>query len=163
VISQLLAWIDEDKKITPLKALQGLIWAAGYQQGDFTGHVYADAAAQLKAWHAQGVVLAVYSSGSVYAQKLLFAHSDFGDLTALFTDYFDTNIGGKREVQSYEKIAAQLALPAAQIMFLSDIEDELAAAKSAGFNTVWLVRDGIIDTTAAHQQVASFADIGCCV
>ncbi len=163
VISQLLSWIDEDKKITPLKALQGLIWATGYQQGDFTGHVYADAAAQLKAWHAQGLVLAVYSSGSVYAQKLLFAHSDFGDLTALFTDYFDTNIGGKREVQSYEKIAAQLALPASQIMFLSDIEDELAAAKSAGFNTVWLVRDGIIDTTAAHQQVASFAYIECCV
>ena len=82
-ITQLIQWLDEDKKVTPLKSLQGLIWEAGYQKGDFKGHVYPDAAAYLKAWKAKGLDLYVYSSGSVHAQKLLFAHTEYGDLTPL--------------------------------------------------------------------------------
>ena len=90
--AQLIAWIDEDKKITPLKALQGLIWEAGYKQGDYQGHVYEDAVRQLRAWKQRGLKLYVFSSGSILAQKLLFGHTAWGNLTPLFSDYFDTTI-----------------------------------------------------------------------
>ncbi len=159
IIAQLIQWIDEDKKITPLKSLQGLIWEAGYRQGDFNGHVYADAAAKLKAWKADGLDLYIYSSGSVYAQKLLFAHTEYGDLTPLFSGYFDTHVGGKKEQASYDNIAGQLALPTKQLLFLSDIKEELDAAKAAGFATVWLVRDSAPDRQAEHRQVSSFEQI----
>lgn len=159
IITQLLVWIEQDQKITPLKALQGLIWEAGYQQADFKGHIYPDAADCLQAWHQQGYRLAVYSSGSVQAQKLLFAHSEAGDLTPLFSAYFDTNIGGKREVAAYQQIAESLQLPADQILFLSDIKEELDAAVQAGFATVWLVRDQPLLADAAHRQVKDFAAI----
>jgi enolase-phosphatase E1 len=159
LIGQFIRWIDEDRKITPLKSLQGLIWEAGYRQGDFTGHVYRDAAENLKKWHADGMALYVYSSGSVYAQKLLFGHSDFGDLTPLFSGYFDTHIGGKREQAAYEKIAAQLGLPAGNVLFLSDIKEELDAARGAGFKTIWLTRDSMPDAQAEHRQVVSFDQI----
>lgn len=158
-ITQLLQWLDDDQKITPLKTLQGLIWQYGYQQGDFTGHVYQDAVEQLNDWHARGIALYVYSSGSVYAQKLLFAHSDFGDLTPLFRDYFDTRIGGKKDTVSYQHIAAHIGLAAQELLFLSDIVEELNAAQLAGFNTIQLVRDADIDRTASHKQVNSFAEI----
>ena len=158
-IAQLLAWLDQDKKVTPLKSLQGLIWEAGYRQGDFTGHVYPDAAETLNAWKAQGLDLYVYSSGSVYAQKLLFAHTEYGDLTPLFSGYFDTHIGGKRESASYQKIAEHIGCPAQQIIFLSDIKEELDAAHEAGFATVWLCRDSMPDSGAEHRQVPSFDEI----
>ena len=159
VIDQLLQWIREDKKATPLKALQGLLWAQGYADGDFHGHIYDDAYEQLKAWHAAGINLYVYSSGSVLAQKLLYAHTKYGDLTPLFSGYFDTNIGAKTETASYQAIAKALALPADEILFLSDIEAELDAARQAGMQTCWLVRDGDVMTASAHPQVNSFADI----
>ena len=92
----------------------------------------------------------------MYAQKLLFGHSDFGDLTPLFAGYFDTHVGHKREASSYAAIAAQLALPAGQILFLSDIREELDAAKAAGMQTVWLVRDAVPAANAAHRQVRDF-------
>ena len=155
-ITQLIQWLDEDKKATPLKSLQGLIWEAGYQKGDFKGHVYPDAAACLKAWKAKGLDLYVYSSGSVYAQKLLFAHTGYGDLTPHFSGYFDTHIGGKKDRESYHKIAKQLGIPAGQLLFLSDIKEELDAAQAAGFQTLWLVRDGTPDPKAEHRQVSSF-------
>jgi len=160
IITQLIQWLDEDKKVTPLKSLQGLIWEAGYRQGDFKGHLYADAAANLKAWKAEGLDLYIYSSGSVYAQKLLFAHTEYGDLTPLFSGYFDTHIGGKKERQSYDNIAGQLAIPANQLLFLSDIKEELDAAKAAGFQTIWLTRDSTPDPQAEHRQVNSFDQIG---
>ncbi|MGR8951746.1 MAG: acireductone synthase [Gammaproteobacteria bacterium] len=141
-IAQLIEWIDQDKKVTPLKALQGLIWDEGYRQGAFTGHIYADAAKNLQAWQASGLRLYVYSSGSVHAQKLLFAHTEYGDLTPWFSGYFDTRIGGKREVDSYRHIANALRMPPENLLFLSDIKEELDAAKQAGFHTIWLVRDG---------------------
>ena len=155
-IAQFIEWIDEDKKVTPLKALQGLIWEAGYDQGDFKGHVYDDAVQNLQRWHAQGLSLYIYSSGSVYAQKLLFAHTEVGDLTPLFSGYFDTTVGGKRETASYERIAEQIGLPAEQLLFLSDIEQELEAAKAAGFKTVWLTRDTKLEAIANHLQVSDF-------
>jgi enolase-phosphatase E1 len=156
LIAQLIQWIDEDKKVTPLKSLQGLIWEAGYQKGDFKGHVYPDAAAYLKAWKARGLDLYVYSSGSVHAQKLLFTHTEYGDLTPLFSGYFDTHIGGKKDQESYCKIAKQLGIPADQLLFLSDIKEELDAAKAAGFQTLWLTRDSTPDPKAEHRQVSSF-------
>lgn len=160
IIIQLIQWIDQDKKVTPLKSLQGLVWEAGYRQGDFKGHLYPDAAANLKAWKAKGLDLYIYSSGSVYAQKLLFAHTEYGDLTPLFSGYFDTHIGGKREQKSYGNIAEQLALPANRLLFLSDIKEELDAAKAAGFQTIWLIRDGVLEPQAEHRQVNSFDQIG---
>ncbi len=157
VIAQLLKWIAEDKKITPLKALQGLVWEAGYSAGDYTGHVYPDAHESLKQWKEQ-VRLYIYSSGSVYAQKLLFGYSDFGDLTSWFEGYFDTQVGGKREQASYQNIQSQIGLPAEQLLFLSDVVEELDAAKAAGFQTVQLVRsEGMV--TGDHPHVASFSQI----
>jgi enolase-phosphatase E1 len=140
-VQQLLEWMDADKKITPLKTLQGMIWEHGYRLGDFTGHIYDDVPANLRRWHARGVRLYVYSSGSVQAQQLLFGHTDHGDLTPLFSGYFDTRIGNKRDKQSYLAITSQLQLPASEILFLSDIEQELEAAQQAGMQTILLNRD----------------------
>lgn len=159
-IEQLQGWIEENKKIAPLKSLQGMIWEAGYVCGDFTGHVYEDAVRNLRAWHEKGVRLYVYSSGSVHAQKLLFGFSDFGDLTPLFSGYFDTHIGHKRETSSYEIIASEIGVRAGDILFLSDIREELDAARTAGMQTRWLVRDAdVIDPNAPHPQVRDFDGI----
>jgi enolase-phosphatase E1 len=159
VIAQLLRWIDEDKKITPLKTLQGMIWEAGYRHGDYRGHVYEDAARNLKKWNAEGLQLYVFSSGSVFAQKLIFGNSEKGDLTPLFSGYFDTTIGNKRDVAAYRKIAESIDLPVGEILFLSDIKEELDAARAAGMQTIQLVRDDAIDDNAAHRQVQSFDEI----
>lgn len=154
-VDLLLQWHDADRKTGPLKQLQGLIWADGYAQGHFTGHVYADAAQGLRRWHDAGIPLYVYSSGSVAAQKLLFGHSDHGDLTPLFTGHFDTATGGKREARSYRAIAEALGLPPAQIMFLSDTPEELAAAREAGLAITLLAR-GAAPADGAFPAVSSF-------
>jgi enolase-phosphatase E1 len=159
VIGRLLEWIDQDRKFTPLKALQGMIWESGYRNGDFQGHVYADAEQALRDWRACGLALYVYSSGSVQAQKLLFAHTGFGDLTPLFDGYYDTTVGGKRETGSYRAIAADIGVAPQEILFLSDVRAELDAAAAAGYRTVWLVRDGALDPRAAHPQVRDFREI----
>lgn len=163
LIARLLHWIDIDRKATPLKALQGLIWEAGYRNGDYQAHMYPDATEYLKKWHQQGLPLYVYSSGSIYAQKLFFGFSQDGDLLPLFSGHFDTTSGGKREAQSYLNILADLQkqhdINAANVLFLSDIKEELDAAKTAGMQTVWLVRDGELPTEAEHKAVSSFADI----
>jgi enolase-phosphatase E1 len=156
VIEQLIAWIDQDRKITPLKALQGMIWEEGYRRGDFQGHVYPDAARALREWKARGFTLYLYSSGSVQAQKLLFAHTGFGDLTPLFSGYFDTNVGGKLETLSYRTIADSIGVAPAHILFLSDMRAELDAAAVAGWRTLWLVREAVPDARAAHPQVRDF-------
>jgi enolase-phosphatase E1 len=159
IATQLIQWLDEDKKVTPLKSLQGLIWEDGYRQGAFKGHLYPDAVENLREWKAKGLDLYIYSSGSVYAQKLLFAHTEYGDLTPLFSGYFDTHIGGKKEKASYDNIAGQLGIPANQLLFLSDIKEELDAAQAAGFETIWLIRDSTPDPQAEHRQVSSFDQI----
>ncbi len=158
-IDQLLQWMAEDKKITPLKTLQGMIWEQGYRRGDFTGHLYEDAARKLKQWHGQGLRLYVFSSGSVQAQRLIFGHSAYGDLTPLFSGYFDTHIGGKREPDAYFKIAGEAGFAPSEILFLSDIEEELDAARAAGYKTIWLVREGDLTPHAAHHQARNFDDI----
>ncbi|HAT2608290.1 TPA: acireductone synthase [Kluyvera intermedia] len=158
LLDTLLQFIDEDRKSTPLKALQGIIWRDGYVNGDFTGHLYPDVLPALEKWKAQGIDLYVYSSGSVAAQKLLFGYSDEGDITHLFSGYFDTLVGAKREEQSYRNIAEQLGIPAAQILFLSDIHQELDAAEAAGLRTVQLIR-GDNDAASHHHQVSSFDHI----
>lgn len=158
-VAQLLRWIDEDRKIAPLKALQGMIWETGYREHDYTGHVYDDAARNLRKWKQAGLKLYVFSSGSVQAQKLIFGYSDAGDLTPLFSGYFDTTIGNKREAAAYGKIAHEIGLPAKEILFLSDIKEELDAAHAAGMQTIQLVRDAATDTAASHRQVGDFDQI----
>lgn len=158
VINQLLHWIETDQKVTPLKALQGMVWADGYQRGDFTGHLYSDVAPALRQWKEAGKALYVYSSGSVQAQKLLFGYSDEGDLTSLFSGYFDTHIGHKREATAYQRIVTELDLPADAVLFLSDVVEELDAAKQAGMQTLQLVREGTQAGTA-HACVSRFDEI----
>ncbi len=152
----LVQWIDTDQKVTPLKTLQGLLWAEGYRQGRYYGHVYPDAVECLRAWKAQGLSLSIYSSGSVLAQQLLFQHTEYGDLTPLFSGYFDTQVGGKKEQASYVSIAKHLGLLPEEICFLSDIKEELEAAAACGYECVWLQRDGEIDSKAIPRQVKDF-------
>jgi len=152
-------WIDEDRKATPLKALQGMIWAQGYADGTLKGHVYADTPVYLRRWHQQGKRLYVYSSGSVEAQKLIFGHTDYGDLTPLFSDYFDTRIGGKRETQSYRAIIERIGLPGSQVIFLSDIAEELDAARAAGLHSCQLLRDVRTQAATGHPQAQDFSGI----
>ena len=159
VIAQLIRWIDEDKKVTPLKALQGMIWEVGYRDGDYKGHVYEDTPRNLKKWKDAGLRLYVFSSGSVFAQKLIFGFSEAGDLTPLFSGYFDTTIGNKREAEAYKKIATEIGLPPGEILFLSDIKEELDAARTAGMQTIQLVREGGVDPKAPHRQVRTFDEI----
>ena len=161
VIARLQQWIDEDRKATPLKALQGLIWRQGYADGAYKSHIYPDAVAGLRRWHAAGFPLYVYSSGSVAAQRLLFGHSVAGDLTPLFSGYFDTQTGPKKQAESYRAIVAELGVPAPDdVLFLSDVAAELDAARAVGLQTVRLVRpeDGTVPGSD-HREVASFDDV----
>lgn len=152
-------WIAEDRKITPLKSLQGMVWRVGYECGELKGHVYADTPDALRHWHAQGLRLYVYSSGSVDAQKLIFGHTDFGDLTSLFSGYFDTRVGGKREAASYREILKQIGLSGEEVLFLSDIGEELDAARVAGLHTCQLVRDAKTRAALAHVQAAALTGV----
>lgn len=155
---QLLRWMEEDRKITPLKTLQGLIWRQGYQQGDFCGHVYDDAYQQLKNWHQQGIGLYVFSSGSIAAQQLLFRYSIFGDMTPLFSGYFDTTLGPKRQASSYQQMAEKIACPPQQILFLSDTPEELDAAQQALWQVVGLAR-GDAMPLSSHTYVRHFLQV----
>ena len=161
----LQGWIDEDRKHPALKALQGMIWESGYAEGEYRAHVYDDAVQGLRRWHRDGHPLYVYSSGSVPAQKLLFGHSTAGDLRPLFSGWFDTAIGGKREMASYQNLVRSLARPASEIVFLSDVVEELDAARAAGLDTILLDRREDYPTprlgedTHGHRRVESFADI----
>ncbi|MDI6525564.1 acireductone synthase [Pseudomonas otitidis] len=157
VVAILLQWIAEDRKATPLKALQGMVWEQGYRAGQLKGHVYPDAVEALRRWRAEGYRLYVYSSGSIQAQKLIFGCSEAGDLSPLFSGYFDTTSGPKREAGSYRRIVEAIGLPAEEVLFLSDVVQELDAAREAGLPTVGLAREG--GELAGHPTVASFAVI----
>lgn len=153
----LVQWIDEDRKATPLKALQGMIWQDGYADGSLKADIYPDAVAGLRRWKGQGAGLYVYSSGSVPAQKLLFAHTPEGDLTPLFSGYFDTAIGGKLEADSYRRIIAEIGLPPSSILFLSDHVGELDAARTAGLATACLDRgEAVIPPSNSHPTFTDF-------
>ena len=159
LINGLLSWITADRKHPALKQLQGLIWKVGYDSGGFKGHVYPDVVPALERWKQQGIPMGIYSSGSVGAQKLLFGHSEYGDLNGFFSENFDTAVGHKREVQSYQNIATQLNLVPSEILFLSDIEEELDAAQAAGMQCLQLLRPGTIPSMR-HAGVGSFEEIG---
>ncbi|MFO0593261.1 MAG: acireductone synthase [Polyangiaceae bacterium] len=160
VIDVLVRWIDEDRKATPLKTLQGLIWADGYATGEIKSHIYDDAAAGLAKWHAAGHALFIFSSGSIAAQKLLFAHTARGDLTPLFTGYFDTTIGPKLKADSYTAIASAIARPPSEVLFLSDHTGELDAAVAAGMHVVCLDRgEAVIPAETPHRRVHTFDEI----
>ncbi len=157
IIETLLQWSLEDKKITPLKTLQGILWKKGYETGEIKGHVYEDVEPALKAWKEHGLNMGVFSSGSVAAQKLIFGYSEVGDLCPYFSAYFDTNTGGKRESETYTKIASNLQLSPSEILFLSDIKEELEAADAAGFQTIQLLRDGT--SSAWKNTVRTFLEV----
>jgi enolase-phosphatase E1 len=163
LIAQLLQWIHDDKKITPLKTLQGIVWEAGYRNGDYKAHIYSDAAEKLREWKQTGLDLYVYSSGSVYAQKLFFGFSEAGDINHLFSGNFDTTIGGKKDAASYQAITKTIGKPAGDILFLSDIREELDAALAAGMKTAWLIRtndsNAMPEANCPHPIAHSFADI----
>jgi enolase-phosphatase E1 len=165
IVEVLQGWIDEDRKHTALKALQGMIWADGYRSADFTAHIYPDAAPALIAWKEAGIPLYVYSSGSIPAQRLFFGHSDAGDLTPLFSGWFDTEIGGKRDPDSYRRIAEAIGIAPSEILFLSDVVEELDAAREGGLATVLVDRRDDYpqprtgDATHGHARVESFADV----
>ncbi len=157
IIQKLHSWCEEDRKITPLKTLQGLLWKIGYEQGVLKGHVYEDVLISLDKWYRMGLKIGVFSSGSVEAQKLIFGHSTNGDLTPYFSNYFDTKTGMKREIETYNKIAQIINIKPNKILFLSDIVEELQAAEKAGFQTIQLVRPG---TKSNWQKVAeTFSDV----
>jgi enolase-phosphatase E1 len=142
VIEKLLEWSNVDRKITPLKEVQGILWKTGYEKGILKGHVYEEVPNVLQDWHQKGITLAVFSSGSIAAQKLIFGYSLYGDLKPYFTYFFDTTTGMKRDSDTYLKIAGKIGFTPGQILFLSDIKEELEAADIAGMKTVQILRQG---------------------
>ena len=154
-------WLmDQDRKSTPLKSLQGMIWESGYRNGDLRGHVYPDVPAAFARWKQQGKTISIFSSGSVLAQKLIFAHTEAGDLTPFITAYFDTTTGPKRGAESYRKIAVALGAPSNEILFLSDSVAELDAAQSAGMQTALSVRPENPPTgPISHRMIRSFDEV----
>ncbi|CAJ0950286.1 unnamed protein product, partial [Mesorhabditis belari] len=142
VVENVRYWIDIDKKITSMKTLQGLIWEYAYKSGAVKGHLYPDVVSNLRKVHETNRPIYIYSSGSVYAQKLLFQNSIEGDITELLSGYFDTHIGLKGDSESYRKIAHQIRQAPADILFLTDIEAEARAAHNAGFAVHLVVRPG---------------------
>jgi len=142
-LCEYVSWlIDRDRKSTGLKSLQGKIWKQGYIDGTLKAELFADVAPALKRWHRAGLKISIFSSGSSLAQKLLFAHTDAGDLTGLIDNYIDTTVGSKTDVASYRRIASALHLPAREILFISDVVPELDAAGAAGMQTLLCVRPG---------------------
>lgn len=160
IVALLQRWIDEDRKSTPLKALQGMVWFDGYDGRHFVAHMYPDATAALRRWHAAGIPVHVYSSGSVPAQKLYFGHTQDGDLLPLLSGFYDTTTGPKREAASYRRILDAIGAPGRDVLFLSDIDAELDAAAEAGLATAWVRRDGTPAPHARHRAITSFDELG---
>jgi enolase-phosphatase E1 len=154
-------WLmDHDRKSTPLKSVQGKIWEEGYRRGDLRSQVFEDVPHAFKRWREQQRMILIYSSGSVLAQKLLFAHTEAGDLTPLINDFFDTNVGAKKDAESYRRIADALQLRRSEIIFVSDVAAELDAAEVAGLQTLLCMRPGNPQTAGGpHALIRSFDEI----
>jgi len=155
-------WLmDQDRKSTGLKSLQGKIWEQGYRDLVLQSEVFPDVALALKRWREAGKTVAIFSSGSVLAQKLLFKYSDKGDLSMFVDNYFDTTIGPKMEIKSYQLIAQTLQSLPGLVLFLSDVVAELDAASAAGLQTLLCVRPGNHPQPAGHQHsiIQSFDEI----
>lgn len=146
-------WLmDLDRKSTPLKELQGLIWEEGYARGDLTGDVFPDVPRALERWHRQGAAVGIFSSGSVLAQRLLFSHSTAGDLTGWIGWHFDTTIGSKGDPASYRRIAEAMNVEPGGVLFVSDVVRELDAAREAGLQTRLALRPGNAPQPAGHPH-----------
>ena len=160
-IVRYLTWLmDRDSKAEPLKALQGMIWEEGYGKGEVQGHIFPDVPLAFERWHQEGKIIAIFSSGSVLAQQLLFGRTTAGDLTPFIKAYFDTTTGPKREAESYRKIARSLSLPPEQIVFVSDVVEELDAGAAAGMKTRLSVRPGNHpQRPSKHPSIVSFDEV----
>jgi len=160
IVETLLGWMDRDEKITPLKTIQGMIWAEGYAKGEIKGVLYPDVPPALRRWAKAGLRLYVYSSGSEAAQRQIFGHAEDGDFSELFQGFFDTRVGPKRAAQSYADISRGTNISCAEILFLSDVEAELDAAAEAGLLTCQLVRpaDGT-QASARHKVAGDFGEV----
>ena len=154
-------WLmDRDRKSTPLKELQGWIWEEGYRGGTLVGDVFADVPPALARWHARGLGIGIFSSGSVLAQQLLFRHSSAGDLTRFLGWFFDTTTGPKSDPTSYRRIAAAMSVSADAVLFISDVTRELDAARSAGMQTRLSRRPGNApQTTHDHLAIESLLEV----
>lgn len=163
LVVQLEAWLDNDEKRTPLKTLQGLIWADGFSRGDLTSHFFADSIPAIRRWHAEGIDLKIFSSGSVNAQTAWFGNSPEGDLLPMFTGHFDTeNAGPKKVASSYATIREAIGKPAGELLFFSDLVEELDAAREDGWQTVGVRREGdqYFDRGVGdHPEIASFDQV----
>ncbi len=161
VLIEMVRQMDRDAKLTGLKQLQGLIWREGFTAGKLRAHVYEDVVAALRRWKEAGLDVRIYSSGSVLAQRLFFAHTDAGDLSAYFHGNFDTTSGHKREAASYLKIAAEMGTPPERILFLSDIVAELDAARAAGLQTALVIRPDNPRAAEGHGHpvIAEFGEV----
>ncbi len=159
--SAALELMNRDAKFGPLKDLQGRIWRSGFESGELVAHVFEDVPAALEAWSGSGLDVRIYSSGSIEAQKLFFAHTFRGDLTPFLRGHYDTTTGPKREAASYRQIAADMDLQPRQVLFVSDIGEELDAARQAGMMTALADRPGNRPASSVfdHDPVASFAEI----
>ncbi len=164
-IDSITAYIDwliaQDRKSTGLKSLQGKIWRQGYLDGSLKSQVFADVAPALERWHAAGLSINIFSSGSVLAQQLLFAHTEAGDLTRFIDNYFDTNVGKKGEPGSYRRIASELGLAPNEILFISDVTTELDAANEAGMKTLLSIRPGNQPQPAVerYRSIHTFGEV----
>lgn len=156
-----LEWLmDRDRKSPVLKQLQGRVWEQGYRDGALVGEVYADVPPALARWREAAVPVSIYSSGSVLAQQWLFRRSTAGDLTPLLSRHFDTAVGAKREAPSYGRIAKEVNLAPANVLFVSDVAAELDAARTAGLHTALIVRPGNPpQPDTGHRVIASLADL----
>lgn len=155
-----LAWqMQRDRKAAPLKTLQGRIWEEGFRNGALVAPVYPDVPEAFRRWRSAGRAIAIFSSGSVLAQRLLFAHTSAGDLGFLLDAHFDTTTGPKREADSYRRIAAALRRAPVELLFVSDVAAELDAAREAGLATLLCVRPGAEPRPGPHAVIRSFAEI----
>jgi enolase-phosphatase E1 len=159
VIAALLRWMDEDRKSAPLKTLQGMIWRQGFDSGELRGHFYDDAVRAIRHWHQRGVQIHIYSSGSVEAQRLLFSHSAYGDLTPLIAGHFDTTTGSKLDSRSYRAIASSIGQPPTAILFLSDHPSEIEAASAAGLQAILVNREAGSKVDPGAGTISSFDDL----
>ncbi len=161
VVNYLKFLIEIDRKSTPLKSLQGKIWQRGYESGELKSVMFEDVPRAFERWKTRRKTIAIYSSGSVLAQKLIFKYSNFGDLSRFIDNYFDTNVGHKREAESYKSIADALSFPPENLAFVSDVVEELDAAGKIGLNTFLSIREGNapVEKQTKYQVIHSFDEI----
>lgn len=161
VVAEVHRLMDDDVKATGLKQLQGLIWESGFKSGELKAHLYPDVEPALQRWKDNGVDIRIYSSGSVKAQELFFGHTIAGNLLHYFSGHYDTKIGSKRDTSSYKHVVEQFGLAAGELLFVSDVPEELDAARGAGMQTRLCCRPGNapIDASVSHAQITSFAQL----